>query len=116
MPRPLPAHKARHPNRVRELRVAAGLTQEALGEKLGVTFSAIGKLERGQTRMHTEQAKALSAILGVHELELLLPISAEEHEILQILKSAAPDMRARIVQMVRMMAEPLPARQPARVA
>lgn len=97
----------RFPNRVRELRLDAGLTQEQLGEKLGVTFSAIGKLERGASRLRVDQAQALSRIFDVHELELFLPLTIEERQALQLLRKAEPAMRERMLQMLRMMAAPL---------
>jgi len=117
MPRRRTIERApRYPNRIRALRTAAGMSQEALGERLGVTFSAIGKLERGDTRLRTDQAQALSVVFGVHELELFLPLAAEERELLKLMRSAPPDLRARVVQMVRMMLDPLPSQQPAKVA
>ena len=36
-------------NRIRDLRIAAGLTQEQLGEKVGLQKSAIAKYENGKT-------------------------------------------------------------------
>ncbi len=57
-------------SRLRRLREAAGLTQEELAERAGLSPVAIGKLERGQRRRpypHTVQA--LAAALGLSEEE-----------------------------------------------
>ena len=55
-------------NRIRELRLAAGLSQEALGEYVGGTKAQISKLERGDRQL-TQQwmeriAKALTCDVG----------------------------------------------------
>jgi predicted ATPase/transcriptional regulator with XRE-family HTH domain len=58
-------------SRLRRLREAAGLTQEELAERAGLSPMAIGMLERGQRRRpypHTVQA--LGAALGISEEEL----------------------------------------------
>jgi len=38
--------------RLKDLRQALGLTQEAFAHHLGVSLSAVGKWERGETRPH----------------------------------------------------------------
>ncbi|MBO6861645.1 MAG: helix-turn-helix transcriptional regulator [Alphaproteobacteria bacterium] len=38
-------------NRVREFRIRKGLSQQALGERVGVSFQQIQKYERGTNRM-----------------------------------------------------------------
>jgi transcriptional regulator with XRE-family HTH domain len=51
--------------RLRELRKAAGLTQEQLAQAAGVTVSALTKLERGQAEPTWPTATKLAAALGV---------------------------------------------------
>lgn len=108
--RPMPrrarsARASRFPNRVRELREAAEpwLSQEQLGDRLGVTFSAVGKLERGETRLRVDQAEALAGIFKVHWLELFLPVSPEEREALNLLREADPALRRHMVDTLRML-------------
>lgn len=98
----------RFPNRVRALRTDAGLTQEELAKRLHVTTSAIGKLERGATRLRTDQMQRLAGIFHCHPVELILPLSAEEREALQLVGAATGPMRKRMIQMLRMLVEPMP--------
>ena len=49
--------------RVREARLAAGVTQEKLGEILGVTFQQVQKYERGVNRISSGRLKVLATAL-----------------------------------------------------
>jgi transcriptional regulator with XRE-family HTH domain len=51
--------------RVRAYRVSQGISQTALGEKVGVTFQQIQKYERGTNRMGASRLKKVATILGV---------------------------------------------------
>ncbi|MHB1610817.1 MAG: helix-turn-helix transcriptional regulator [Sulfobacillus sp.] len=53
-----------HPH-IREAREQAGLTQEALAERLGVTRKTVWNLETGRTLPNLAVVFALAAILGV---------------------------------------------------
>lgn len=58
--------------RIRELRKALGLTQQALGEHADVTQDTISKLESGrQTRVDFATLDRLALALGVEPGELL---------------------------------------------
>lgn len=105
--RPTSERKGPFANRVRELRVQAGLTQEDLAARFDVTTSAIGKLERGDRRLRNDQITKLSRIFACHPIELLLPLSPEEREALKIVGAASSAQRSRMIQMLRMLAEPL---------
>lgn len=113
--RPLSEKKGRFPNRVRELRLRAGLTQEELGKKLSLTNSPVAKLERGETRLHLDQINALARVFHCHPMELFLPMSIEERQAMTLLRDATPDMRRRMVEVLKAMADPAPMRA-ARVA
>lgn len=52
--------------RVRALRVAAGLSQGALGEAVGISFQQVQKYELGKDRVAASTLQALAAVLGVH--------------------------------------------------
>jgi transcriptional regulator with XRE-family HTH domain len=52
--------------RIRALRVAAGMTQSALGQVIGVTFQQIQKYEWGQDRVAASTLQVLAAALKVH--------------------------------------------------
>lgn len=51
--------------RVRAYRLSRGMSQAALGEKVGVTFQQIQKYERGSNRMGSSRIKKVATVLGV---------------------------------------------------
>jgi transcriptional regulator with XRE-family HTH domain len=56
--------------RLRRLRVAAGLSQEALAERAGLSAQAIGALETGKRRRpYPHTVAALADALGLTEME-----------------------------------------------
>ncbi len=62
MPRDTDVHIGR---RLREARLARGLSQGALGKKLGVTFQQVQKYESGSNRIGGSRLWDISAILEV---------------------------------------------------
>ena len=52
-------------NRVKELRTAAGMTQKALADQLGVTVPTVSKLELGQRTPELERVFRMTLIFGV---------------------------------------------------
>jgi transcriptional regulator with XRE-family HTH domain len=57
--------------RIRQRRRELGLSQSALGGKLGITFQQIQKYENGANRVSATMLVKLSAALGVPVTELL---------------------------------------------
>lgn len=58
--------------RVREVRKAAGITQEELADRAGVNVGVIGFLERGKTLdPHVSNLQKIAHALGVQTGELL---------------------------------------------
>jgi len=51
--------------RIRELRNAAGITQEDLGEKSALNYKFIGELERGQVNVSLDSIVKIAEALGV---------------------------------------------------
>ena len=51
--------------RVRRRRMALGMSQEALGDALGLTFQQVQKYEKGTNRIGASRLLQISAILGV---------------------------------------------------
>src|SRR5579864_2905872 len=68
---------------LRQQRVAAGLTQEDLAERSGVSVRAIADLERGRTRKpYPSSVRALTRALGLPEstgTDLVARYRAERH-------------------------------------
>lgn len=56
---------------VRELRIRRKLTQEALGERAGLSYKFIGEVERGRGNPTLTTLAALSEALGVGLVDLL---------------------------------------------
>lgn len=52
-------------NRVREMRIRKGLSQQALGEQVGVSFQQIQKYERGTNRMGSSRLIQIADVLDV---------------------------------------------------
>lgn len=57
--------KSRFGDRLRELREAANLTQQSLGEKAGLTRDGVAQLENGRRKPSWETVLALSEALGI---------------------------------------------------
>lgn len=57
--------------RLRELRQARRLTQEALAERAGLSYKFVGELERGRGNPTLTTLAALADALGVHVTDLL---------------------------------------------
>lgn len=51
--------------RIRELRNAAGITQEKLGERASLNYKFIGELERGRVNVSLDSLVKLASALGV---------------------------------------------------
>jgi transcriptional regulator with XRE-family HTH domain len=58
-------------DRLRDVRLSAGLTQLELGELAGISVRTIGRLEHGEREMRASTAKRLTRSLDVMLEELL---------------------------------------------
>ncbi|CAN7686469.1 helix-turn-helix domain-containing protein [Pararhizobium sp. LjRoot238] len=52
-------------NRLRSRRLVLGLSQEKLGERLGITFQQIQKYEKGTNRISASKLQAAAGVLSV---------------------------------------------------
>ncbi|MBW9064727.1 helix-turn-helix transcriptional regulator [Rhizobium herbae] len=52
-------------NRLRSRRLVLGMSQEKLGDHLGITFQQIQKYEKGTNRISASKLQAAAAVLGV---------------------------------------------------
>jgi transcriptional regulator with XRE-family HTH domain len=57
--------------RLRELRVEQALTLRALGERSGIGYDTINKLELGRRPAHASTIRKLAEALGVEPRELM---------------------------------------------
>ncbi|MEQ8746460.1 helix-turn-helix transcriptional regulator [Pyruvatibacter sp.] len=79
-PNPIDVHVG---SRVRLRRLLVGMSQEKLGEQLGLTFQQVQKYEKGTNRIGASRLFEVSRILGVpvqYFYEELAPASAGEGE------------------------------------
>ena len=101
------------PERLRELRKAARLSQRALAEKVGVDFTYLSKIENGRVEPPSESvlqriAKELASELGMDEIELadelitlagkipsdLAETLSRNPEVIRFLRSVGDDVRS----------------------
>ncbi|MCA0016647.1 helix-turn-helix domain-containing protein, partial [Mesorhizobium sp. B264B1A] len=61
-PNPIDIHVG---SRIRLRRNMLGMSQEKLGENLGITFQQIQKYEKGTNRVGASRLQAIASILGV---------------------------------------------------
>lgn len=61
---------ARYPNRIAELRIARGMTQQELADAVGMAWQTVGKYERGEARLKVDQARRFADALKVSREEL----------------------------------------------
>jgi transcriptional regulator with XRE-family HTH domain len=62
--------------RLRELRIERALSLRALGERSGVAYDTINKLELGRRPAHASTIRKLAEALGVEPQELMKKTSA----------------------------------------
>lgn len=89
----------RNPNRIRELRLAKGWSQDRLAEEVGCSKMQISGLERGRPKLDLEWMRRLAAPLGVTPADLLPvddnPRALSEEEWALIQQFRAGDDRGR---------------------
>ncbi|MBR3676555.1 MAG: helix-turn-helix domain-containing protein [Alphaproteobacteria bacterium] len=82
-------------NNIRQLRKKAGLTQEQLAEKIGISQVHLGRLENNARSMDLEQVEKIATALGCKPLDVLPTawqpeeITPEEREILRMIRKTA---------------------------
>ena len=75
---------------LKQLRLAAGLTQEALAEKAGISARTVSDLERGlRSVVHNDTARRLASALGLAD---------EQHPGSMLSRAAGPSTHYRIPQ------------------
>ena len=62
------------PNRIRELRLEAGLSQQALADRVGVSKVTISDLERGVMQLTQDYMRRIAVALEIYSADLL-PLS-----------------------------------------
>lgn len=92
------------PNRIRELRMEAGFSQQALADRIGVSKPTISDLERGNMKLDLEYMRRLAVALDVLPADLMprsdnpWALSAEERDLIERMRAAAADQREQLLK------------------
>ena len=90
------------PNRIRELRMAAGLSQQTLGDRIGVSKVTISDLERGNMKLDVGYMGRIADAIGVAAADLLPKslnpdsLSREERMLIERYRSASDEQREQV--------------------
>ena len=98
-------------NKIKNARIAKGMTQEELGKQLGVQKSAIAKYENGRVvNIKRSTLKKISDILGIRASELIFDeeqkqptdgeLSIRKKEFMQKVASMSDDQIERLEQIL----------------
>jgi transcriptional regulator with XRE-family HTH domain len=97
-PKPIP----HAPNRIREAREKAGLTQEQLGRRIGVKGGSIAKYETGENAVSVHRLAQIARALGIPAYTLLVDYDPGydemERAILSALRRLSPTDRERLLR------------------
>lgn len=87
------------PNRIREHRLAAGLSQQALADGIGTSKVTISDLERGKMQLTQDYMRRIAEVLGLYPADLLpiednpFSLTADERALIERMREAAADER-----------------------
>lgn len=90
------------PNRILELRRAAGLSQEELGFRVGVSKMQISGMERGKRELSLTMMRRLAEVLSCSVADILadednpMRLATNERQLLSRFRSADADQRQNI--------------------
>ena len=97
------------PNRIRELRLDADLSQQALADAVGVSKVTISDLERGKMQLTVDYMRRISRALNVASADLLArddnpySLTDQERELIDRLREADPDQRDQLAKIADVM-------------
>lgn len=109
MGRPGVAFRGRYPNRIREIRERERVTQEELALRIGSNFQAIGKIERGETRLRLDHIVVIAQALRCHPAELVpdvLMLTDKQSALLQVFDLMNAEDQDRAVRMLTALVTP----------
>ncbi len=95
-------------NRIREIRLSRGLSQDELAERAGTTKAQISKLENSLRRLTEDWMQRIAKGLDCRPSELLeefpAPLSSDEQEVLNLYRVLAEQDRAAVRHIIESMA------------
>lgn len=90
------------PNRIRELRMAAGLSQQAVADRVGVAKMTISALETGKMQLTLEYMRRIASALGAATTDLMPlednpeALSLDERRLIEALRAAPEEQREQL--------------------
>lgn len=98
-------------NRIREIRIDRGLSQQALADAVGTSKTQISKLEKSQRRLTDEWMRRLARALECHPAELMMDcttssLSSREEELLVLFRGLSEPQQEAFVKAVDALARP----------
>lgn len=108
-------------SRVRTARIAAGLSQGALGEQIGLTFQQVQKYENGSNRISASKLVEIADTLGVSAAGFLeglgrgcadhapgVDATEGAHDLLSLYARLPPVLRDAVLQLARTLVRGMP--------
>lgn len=96
------------PNRIRAIRLRAGLSQQALADRIGTSKVTVSSLEVGRMQLSLDYMKRIAGVFGLPPVDLLnedeqnAMLNAEEMELLRAYRAAGQVQR----ELIHRVAEP----------
>ena len=106
------------PNRIRALRLEARLSQQGLGDAVGISKMTVSDLERGAMQLTHDYMRRIAAALDVAPADLLPvrdnpdALSIEERELIERLRAATPEQRDQVLKVADVIVPFSPASAP----
>lgn len=85
-------------NRVRMRRLLVGMSQEKLGELLGITFQQVQKYEKGSNRVSASRLFQISRVLGVTVQYFYDELKSDDDDLAGLAESEGADAIAGALQ------------------
>ena len=97
-------------SRIKKARIAKGLTQEELAEKIDVSVAFLSRVERGSSHINLKRLTQLCGLLDVSEGYILNGSSRNSsqylnREFIEILKTCSPEKQKMIYNVAKAIAE-----------
>lgn len=91
---------------IRQRRESLGLSQEKLGEMVGLSQNTVSRLETGETRLNSDHLEALARFFGCHVIDLLVlpPERATEQALRDAFQALSLHHQVLALEMVRALA------------
>lgn len=92
--RPIKPVTRQFPNRLRELRLARGWSQEQVGELIGLSQTQVGKVERHKHRLQPHLVKKIAEVFGVATWEVVEERDEQHRILLEMFDQMTSEQRA----------------------